>query len=122
MIGWLAYTLIALAGISVIWGLVTAIANKPPGKAQLIYAGLVELVVLAQSVIAGVWLALGASVAETATTIGYLIGIVILIPIAWFWANNERTRFSGVVLAVAAMAVLAMTLRLLVLWTPAILE
>jgi hypothetical protein len=46
---------------------------------------------------------------------------VILIPIAWFWANNERTRFSGVVLAVAAFAVLAMTLRLLVLWSPALL-
>ena len=56
---------------------------------------------------------------EPATTVGYLIGIVILIPIAWFWANNERTRFSGVVLAVAALAVLAMTLRLLVLWNPA---
>jgi hypothetical protein len=57
--------------------------------------------------------------AELATTIGYLIGIVILIPIAWLWANVERTRFSGIVLAVAAFAVLAMTLRLLVLWTPA---
>jgi hypothetical protein len=31
----------------------------------------------------------------------------------------ERNRFSGVVLAVAALAVLAMTLRLLVLWIPA---
>jgi len=122
VISWLAYTVIALAGVSVVWGLVTAVANKPPGKAQLIYAGLVELVTLVQSVIAGVRLALGASVPETATTIGYLIGIVILIPIAWFWANNERTRFSGVVLAVAAMAVLAMTLRLLVLWTPTILQ
>ena len=54
-----------------------------------------------------------------ATTVGYLIGIVVLIPIAWFWANVERTRFSGVVLAVAAFAVLAMTLRLLTLWVPA---
>ena len=56
---------------------------------------------------------------ELATTIGYLVGIIVLIPIAWFWANVERTRFSGVVLAVAAAAVAAMTLRLLVLWTPA---
>ena len=53
------------------------------------------------------------------TTIGYLIGIVLLIPVAWFWANVERTRFSGLVLAVAALAVVAMTLRLLVLWAPA---
>ena len=42
-----------------------------------------------------------------------------LVPVAWFWANVERTRFSGVVLAVAAAAVAAMTFRLLVLWIPA---
>jgi hypothetical protein len=42
--------------------------------------------------------------------------------VAWFWANSERTRFSGVVLAVAALAVLGMTLRLLVLWTPPVLR
>ena len=121
MISWLAYAVIALAGIAVIWGLVTAIANKPPGKAQLIYAAVVEVVTVVQSLIVAVRLALGARVPEPATTVGYLIGIVILIPIAWFWANNERTRFSGVVLAVAALAVLAMTLRLLVLWNPALL-
>jgi hypothetical protein len=56
---------------------------------------------------------------ELATTIAYLIGIVILIPIAWLWANVERSRFSGIVLAVAALGVLAMTIRLLVLWAPA---
>jgi hypothetical protein len=121
VISWLAYAVIALAGVAVVWGLVTAIANKPPGKAQLIYAAVVEVVTVVQSLIAGVRLALGARVPEPATTVGYLIGIVILIPIAWFWANTERTRFSGVVLAVAAMAVLAMTLRLLVLWNPALL-
>ena len=121
MISWLAYAVIALAGIAVIWGLVTAIANKPPGKAQLIYAAVVEVVTVVQSLIVAVRLALGARVTEPATTVGCLIGIVILIPIAWFWANNERTRFSGVVLAVAALAVLAMTLRLMVLWNPSLL-
>ena len=121
VISWLAYAVMALAGVAVVWGLVTAIANKPPGKAQLIYAALVEVVTVVQSLIVGVRLVLGARVTEPATTVGYLIGIVILIPIAWFWANNERTRFSGVVLAVAALAVLAMTLRLLVLWNPALL-
>jgi hypothetical protein len=119
MIDVLAYTVVALAGIAVIWGLVTAIANKPPGKAQLLYAAGVEAVTVIQSIIAAAKLVGGFRPAEPAVTIGYLIGIVILIPIAWFWANVERSRFSGIVLAVAALAVLAMTLRLLVLWTPA---
>ena len=119
MITVLAYVVIALALVSLAWGIVTAVANKPPGKAQLIYAAGVEAAVLVQSVIAAIRIIGGFRPAELATTIGYLIGIVVLIPLAWFWANVERTRFSGAVLAVAAAAVAAMTLRLLVLWTPA---
>ena len=112
-------TIVALAGVGVIWGIVTAIANKPPGKAQLLYAAGLEAVTVVQSIIAVAKIIGGFRPVELATTIGYLIGIVILIPIAWLWANVERNRFSGVVLAVAALAVLAMTLRLLVLWIPA---
>ena len=119
MIDALAYTVVALACVGVIWGIVTAIANKPPGKAQLLYAAGLEAVTVVQSIIAVAKIIGGFRPVELATTIGYLIGIVILIPIAWLWANVERNRFSGVVLAVAALAVLAMTLRLLVLWIPA---
>ena len=104
------------SGHAVAWGLVTAVLDKPPGKAQLLYAAGLEVVVLAQSVIALVRLGAGFRPVELATTIGYLVGIVVLLPVAWFWANSERTRFSGVVLAVAAAAVAAMTFRLLVLW------
>jgi len=116
MIDGLAYAVVALAVIAAGWGLLTAAVNKPPGKAQLLFAAGVELVTLVQTVIAAVQLAGGFRPVEMATTIGYLIGIVVLIPIAWFWANVERTRFSGVVLALAALSVAAMTVRLLVLW------
>jgi uncharacterized membrane protein len=119
MIPALAYVVLALAGIAVIWGIVTTIADKPPGKAQLLFAAGVWLVTLVQSVVAAVQLVAGFRPQSPATLIGYLIGIVLLIPVAWFWANSERTRYSGLVLAVAALAVLAMTLRLLTLWTPA---
>ena len=117
MISGLAYVVVALAAAAGIWGLVTAVADKAPGKAQLLYAGLVELVTVVQSGVALVRLAAGFHPVETVTTIGYLVGIVVLVPLAWFWANTERTRWSGVVLAVAALSVLAMTLRLLSLWT-----
>lgn len=117
MISGLATVVLLIAAIAAIWGLFTAVINKPPGKAQLIFAAVLELAVLGQSVIALARLLLGYRPAEPATTIGYLIGIVVLVPLAWFWANNERTRFSGVVLAAAALAVLVMTLRLVDLWT-----
>ncbi|WP_375423364.1 hypothetical protein [uncultured Friedmanniella sp.] len=120
MIPGLAYAVVALAAAAGVWGVATAVLNKAPGKAQLIYAGVVELVTLVQSLVAFGKLAGGFRPVETVTTIGYLVGIVVLVPLAWFWANTERTRWSGVVLAVAALSVLAMTLRLLSLWTEAV--
>lgn len=119
MIATLAYGLIAVSGLATLWGIGTAVADRPPGKAQLLFAAGVELVTLLQSGIALARLALGFRPVETATTVGYLIAIALVLPVAWFWANTERTRYSGVVLAVAAMSVGAMTLRLLTLWTPA---
>lgn len=84
MITGLAYAVVALCGASLLWGLITAMADKPPGKAQLLFAAGVELVIVVQSLIAGFRLAAGFRPAEPATTIGYLIGIVVLIPVAWF--------------------------------------
>jgi hypothetical protein len=114
----LAYALVALTGAAGLWGLLTAVADKAPGKAQLLFDAFVWLVTVVQSAIGLVRIAGGFRPAEMATTIGYFLAVLALIPLAWFWANTERTRWSGVVLAVAALSVLAMTLRLLVLWTP----
>jgi hypothetical protein len=113
----LAYTVMGLALVATGWGILTACLDKPPGRAQVIFAAVVELAALVQSVVAGIRIAAGTRPDQLVTTIGYLIAIVVLIPVAAAWALSERTRFSGVVLAVAAFAVLAMTLRLQTLWT-----
>lgn len=120
MIAAVAYVVIALSLVATLWGLVTAVADKPPGAKQLIFAAVVELVTVVQSIIGLARIALGFRPVELATTIGYLLVIVILIPLAWLWANTERTRFSGVVMAIAGLSVFGMTLRLLTLWTPAV--
>ena len=95
MIDALAYAVVALAGAAVIWGLVSAIANKPPGKAQLLYAAGLEVITVIQSIIAAAKMIGGFRPAELATTIGYLIGIVILIPIGWLWANGGSLLLSS---------------------------
>ena len=119
MIPALAYALMALAGVAALWGLLTAVLDQAPGKALLLVAAGVWVVTAVQSVFGLVRLAGGFRPTEPATTVGYLLAILVLIPLAWFWANSERTRWSGVVLAVAALSVLSMTLRLVQLWTPA---
>lgn len=119
MIPALAYLVVALSVAATIWGLTTAAVNRAPGAKQLIFAAVLELATVVQSVIATAKVVLGFRPVELGTTIGYLLVIVIWVPLAWFWANSERTRYSGVVLAVAALSVLGMTLRLLGLWVPA---
>ena len=59
MIVGLAMVVMLLAAVSMLWGLLTAVINKPPGRAQLIFAGVVELAAVLQTVIALVQLALG---------------------------------------------------------------
>ena len=115
----LAYVVMALAGGMVIWGLLTTAVNQPPEKGQLLFAAGVEILTVLQSIIGLVQIASGFRPEEFGTTIGYLIGIIVLIPAAWFWANVERTRYSGLVLAVAGLSVSVMTLRLMQLWIPA---
>ena len=116
MIDALAYALIGLALVAAGWGVLTFAVDKAPGRAQILFAGLVELATLVQSVVVAVRIVSGERPPALATTIGYLIGIVLLLPLAAAWALSDRSRFSGVVLAVAAFSVVAMTVRLLALW------
>jgi hypothetical protein len=116
VISTLAYAVIALAVIVLGWGLITAIAKRPISWAQLGGVGLLELATVVQSAVAGVRLVGGYRPVEFGTTIGYLIAIVVLLPLGTVWALTDRSRYAGVVLAVAAASVGAMTLRLLNLW------
>ena len=59
MIPALAYAIIVLAGAAVVWGVITAIADRPPGKAQLLFAAGVWVLTLVQSIVAVVQLVRG---------------------------------------------------------------
>lgn len=47
---------------------------------------------------------------------GYIITILIILPAAGLWAFAERTKWSSVVLAVAAFTVIFLQFRLIQLW------
>lgn len=117
MIAPVMYAVLGLSLVATGWGLLTAALNRAPGRAQIGFIALVELTTLVQSVVGVVRIATGARPDGLATTVGYLIAILLLLPVAALWALSERTRFSGVVLAIAAFSVFAMTLRLQRLWT-----
>lgn len=116
MIGWLSYVVIGIAVVAAVWGAVTAITRKPPGNLLFYWSFLTELAVVVQSVVGFVAIAGGNGPDETATAIGYLIGILVLMPVGIWWAVVDRSRYSGLVMTIAGAAIAVMSLRLLEMW------
>jgi hypothetical protein len=102
---------VALAG----WALVFVVRDRAVILKQLFGAAAVEAVLLAQVVVAGVQLAGGHRV-DGALFWGYVATALVLLPIAAAWAFAERTRWSSVVLAVAALTVGFLEWRLWQIW------
>ena len=97
-------------------GLASTVAGRRIGVVHLVGAGLLEAVLAVQAAAAVVALAGGHRPPETATFLGYLVG-VLLVPVAGvLWARSETTRWAGTVLAVAALVVAVMVWRLVQLW------
>ena len=107
---------LAALGLAVI-GVIAVVRNAEPGRLAFLAAALLELLLIAQSVVAAVSLAQGHHVAEPATVIGYLFAVVVMVPASATWILAERTRWNGAVLAVAALASAVMTLRLHQMWS-----
>jgi hypothetical protein len=111
----LVATVVTLALLASACGVVDAVRDRAPGRITLAVAALGAVVTLVQSLVAGVDLVRGGEPPETATYIGYLVGIVVVLPLAVAWSVAERTRWSGVVVAVGGFTVAIMTARLVML-------
>lgn len=98
-----------LAAVSGLW----AALNRPVPRWQLLGAVLVEVLAVAVVVDAGVRLGSGHRPHELAIYIGYLIGLLLMMPLGVFFALVERTRFGSVILAVAALLTPVLIARLL---------
>ncbi len=106
---------VTLALLAVVCGVVVAVRDRPPGPVTLAVTALAALATLVQSVVAGYDLVQGTRPAELGTYIGYLVGVAVVLPLAGGWALAERTRWSGVVVAVGGFTVAVMTARLVML-------
>ncbi|GEL93837.1 hypothetical protein [Cellulomonas composti] len=102
---------VALAG----WALWFVVADRAVVLRQLWGAAVVEGVLVVQAVILGVLAATQHDV-DGALFWGYVVTQAIVLPIAAAWAFAERTRWSSVVLLVAALTVGFLEFRLLQIW------
>jgi hypothetical protein len=113
---------IAQAIIACVAGLfcvVIGLAGRRPNDLTLGALVVVEVLLLAQLVIALISPALGNHpVGSLPLFYVYLISGLLIPPLAVFWALIERTRWSTVVLGVAAFAIAVMVVRMQQIWTP----
>jgi hypothetical protein len=92
------------------------VARRRIGLVHVAGAVLLEVLLLVQAAVAVVAMAGGERPPETATFVGYLVGVV-LVPVAGIlWARTEPTRWAGGVIVVAGLVVAVMAWRLLQLW------
>jgi hypothetical protein len=109
----------AITGVAVLLALLGGAAMLAGRRIGLVHVAgtlVLELLLLVQAAIAVVALAGGERPAETATFLGYLVG-VLLVPVAGLlWARAEPTRWAGGVIVVAGLVVAVMAWRLLQLW------
>lgn len=116
MVDVVAYAVIAAALIYAAWALVAVVRDQPPREAFVIGAGVVELLVLVQVVVAVVMMIVDGGPPETATFVGYLVVTPLVLPLGLFWALAEKSRWGTSVLVAAALVVPVLVVRLQQVW------
>lgn len=118
MIEWFTLTQLAIAVAAGALCLVLGLIGRVPNDLSMGALALVELLLIAQFVVS--LIAPFAGNAASGSLLEYYVYLVsaILLPIAaGFWALLERTRWSTVILGVAALSVAVMLYRMLQIWT-----
>jgi lysylphosphatidylglycerol synthetase-like protein (DUF2156 family) len=112
----LGYAILAAGLALALWTGVQAARRRPTSEAQMVGAIVVEVAVLVQVVIALIQVIRGHGLNEPVTLVAYSIGILLALPLGFYLAREERTRWGSVCLCFTAVVVAVMMLRLLQLW------
>ena len=100
-----------LAGWAGIW----AYRRLPTNDPLMVSAIVLEALLLVQAVI-GLVRVSSAGLVEPATFIAYTLGVLLPLPLGFYLARIERTRWGSVSLAFTALVTAVMTLRMLQIW------
>ncbi|HEY5116173.1 MAG TPA: hypothetical protein VIJ00_11670 [Nakamurella sp.] len=116
MIKGLAIGVLAAGLLLGAWTGIQAYRRHPTTDAQMIGAIVLEAALLVQTVIAIGKLVGGAELDESVTFVAYSLGILLPVPLGFYLARIERTRWGSLSLCFTAVVVAVMTLRLMQLW------
>jgi Kef-type K+ transport system membrane component KefB len=106
----------AICLVTALWLVVLIVLDRLPG--DLVYAALaiVEVGLVVQLVIGLVRVFGDHGDLNVAAYVGYLVGSLLVLPVAFAWSAGERTRSGTGVLLVGVLAVAFLFLRLQQLW------
>lgn len=118
MILWFTIAQVAVAVAGGLLCLILGFAGRRPSDLTVGALGLVELLLVVQIVVAIVAPMVGNPASGSVLEFWvYLVSAALLPPGAVVWALLERSRWSTVIMGVAALAVAVMVWRMHVIWT-----
>lgn len=104
---------LVLAVVAVVY----LVIDRSPDRTLLLGLAALELALLVQLVIGIVQLTTGQGQVSTVTFLGYLIGIVVVLPLTTLWALGEPGRAGTGVLLVGLLVVPVLVARLQQIWS-----
>jgi hypothetical protein len=116
VIGPVSLLVVVLSLALAAWALWFVIRDRAVILRQLWGGAVVEAVLVAQAVAAIVLVANGTGSPDRALFGGYILSQLLILPLAAVWAFEERTRWSSVLLFVAAFTTAFLEYRLLQIW------
>ncbi|MFI2709629.1 hypothetical protein ACH495_05800 [Micromonospora sp. NPDC018662] len=99
-----------------VWALVAAVRHRPPDRVQLVGLAVVEVALLALTVVALVALGGGDRPGEPGAFFGYLVTLVCLPPLAWVLARMEPTRWGSAIVCAICLVTPVVVVRLQQTW------
>jgi hypothetical protein len=117
VISWFTIIQVVVASLAGLYCIGLGIAKRSPNDAAILSVALVEVLLIAQFVVALV--APGFGNVATGSVLEfflYLVTALLIPPIAVLWALLERSRWSSVVLGIAAISIAIMIYRMQQIW------
>ena len=112
----LQIVLSAVCLVVAVWLVVLIVRDRRPDDYLYAALGLLEVGLVAQLVIGLIMVSGDHGGVNVAAYVGYLVGALVILPVAFVWSMGERTRSGTGVLLVAVVVVPVLFLRLHQLW------
>ncbi|WP_245667520.1 hypothetical protein [Actinomadura macra] len=112
----LAIMIVVVALLAAAHALVTTLRDRAMGVPHLVVLGVLEALLIAQTVIGFVKVGGDEGPDDPATFIGYLLGALLVPAAGAGWGLLERSRYGPGVIVVACLAVAVMIVRMNQIW------